>query len=134
MANSVMRPNSIRGSMIANGIAVARLLRGKYPGINVTETHPTVVDYHLSGYGVRTWAVSSATMSADLLAMLGAPALTVVGNVAASGGHAWAALLSAVAAWYGHTGVWTTDLHAIPAGPGVSIVDAIGGTHYYWPV
>ncbi len=132
VSRRVVWPNSLRGAMIANGIAVAICLRSAHPGIMVTETHPTVLDHELSGHAVRSWTTSQVVMTTDLRTWLGGPA--IVGNLAAPGGHAWAALLSAAAAWHGHTGAWVHDLHALPPAPGMTTVDPIGGTHYYWPV
>lgn len=132
--NSVTAPNSLYGSMPLNGIAVALLLRAAHPTIDVTETHPKVLYHALSGGAPYEWdaAQTQAVMTAHLLGWLNLNAAQVQGPLQSE--HAWDALLSAYAAWCGHSGLWPNDLHALPLGAAHgATVNPIGATHYYWP-
>lgn len=65
---TVQSLNSLRGACLVQGVAAATLLRRRWPGIAITETHPKALLWHL-GLASRERAASSVTLDAmpDLL-------------------------------------------------------------------
>ena len=119
---SVASSNSLYGSMSVQGPAVALKLRESWPKLGVTETHPKVLYFALTGTKYE-WSVRSEEMTAWLLREFGLPATPV------SNDHEWDALLSACAAWRGFTGQWATDLAELGRDP----VSPVPRARYFWP-
>ena len=70
VANSVMNPNYLPGAMSINGMAVILSLRKKWPSLRVTETHPKVLYYALTGEGYD-YAANQQEMNDELAEWLG---------------------------------------------------------------
>lgn len=66
---TVQSLNSLRGACLVQGVAAATLLRRRWPGVAITETHPKALLWHL-GLASRDRAASSITLDAlpELLA------------------------------------------------------------------
>lgn len=123
--NSVVAPNSIRGSMALNGMAVLVWLKMARPSIFVTEVHPKVLFWHL------TRAECDYTAKRDLMDATLARVLGV--KVAPANEHEWDAALSAFVALEAVTARWTNDLHSLPTLGDERLVSPCGKTHYFWP-
>ena len=123
--NSVMTPNGLFGSMSLNGMAVLIAARNRFTDLSVTETHPKVLYWHLSGKK-HDYDTSKIGMDAVLTNVLGV-------SVAPANEHEWDAAISAVAALEGITGRWSHDLHELPIVRGERLVTPCGSTHYFWP-
>lgn len=122
---SVVTPNGLYGSMGLNGQAVIIEARAAFSGVAVTETHPKVLHWHMTGR--RYDFENERTRMEDLLASaLGVSVVTETDD-------AWDAAVSALAAHMGTAGLWTRDLHAIPTDAGERLVRPAGSTSYYWP-
>jgi hypothetical protein len=123
--NSVVTPNFLSGSMGLNGMGVLIAARRRFGDVLVTETHPKVLYWKLSGrkYEHQT---SGATMDRVLTDALGI-------TVASETEHEWDAAASALAAFEGLTGRWSHDLHALPIKAGERLITPCGTTHYFWP-
>ena len=136
-AGSVGSPNSLYGSMSLNGITVASSLRALFPNLVISETHPKVLYYALTGR-VYGFGAQAPQMTAELLGWIGLPAALVGGPLAIE--HAWDALISAHAVHAGVSGAWPQDLHTLPPPPLQAPADDVrqpvwpfGPTHYFWP-
>jgi hypothetical protein len=123
--NSVVNPNYLQGAMALNGLAVMVSLRSTSKSILISETHPKVLYFHLSG-ALYAYAASQATMNAQLTQWVGLPANT-------ANDHEWDAVVSCYAVLEGMLGRWSTDLHQLPPINGESLVQPGGPSHYYWP-
>ncbi|MDE2676547.1 MAG: hypothetical protein OXI76_01430 [Gemmatimonadota bacterium] len=120
---SVIAPNSLAGSMIVSGMAVLLAVRRALPGVFVTETHPKVLYYELSGgqhhdYRGPNISVMNKWLRGEL-----------ADDVAPRDDHQWDAAISIlpVVRWRDKT--WQNDLHA-----GGRLVQPCGGTAYVWPI
>ena len=123
--DSVVNPNYLQGAMALNGLAVMVSLRNLNKEIVVSETHPKVLYFHLSG--VRyAYSANLPAMNASLAQWLGVQANT-------ANDHEWDAVLSCYAVLEGMSGRWPTDLHRLPPADGESLVQPGGSSHYYWP-
>jgi hypothetical protein len=123
--DSVVNPNYLQGAMALNGLAVMVSLRSASKSILISETHPKVLYFHLSG--VRyAYAANQATMNVQLTPWVGLPANT-------ANDHEWDAVVSCYAVLEGMLGRWPTDLHQLPPVNGESFVQPGGPSHYYWP-
>ena len=122
---SVVTPNGLFGSMGLNGPAVLLECQALNPSVVVTETHPKVLHWHLSGqlYDYATDHVRMKVLLASLLNV----------SVETDSDHAWDAALSAFAALEGYVARWSLDLHRLPTNENERIVWPCGTTHYYWP-
>jgi hypothetical protein len=123
--NSVMPPNGLAGSMSLSGMALLLTVRSARPALFVTETHPKVLVYQLTGE--RCDFVRRRQFMDDLLTRLLGTEVLVRNE------HEWDAVLSALAALEGVTGRWHRNLHDLPTQPGERIVAPAGATHYCWP-
>jgi len=125
-AESVTAPNSLYGSMCINGCAVGRSLRERCSDVQITETHPKVLYYQLTGDRYN-FGTNSAAMVQQLTGWLQAQVPGALSE------HAWDALISAYAARQWHNRIWTTDLHQLPPDQAESLVWPLGNTAYAWP-
>lgn len=127
VASSVMSPNRLYGAMPINGVAVTLALRENFPTLSITETHPKVLYFALTG-AVYDFAEHRDQMVQNLVGWLGLGACEV------SSEHAWDALVSAFAAREWNRGNWQDDLHQLPLQPNESLIPAHGSEAYYaWP-
>lgn len=120
---SVTSPNSLHGSMSVQGPAVALRLREEWPGLGVTETHPKLLYFALTGKKYE-WSRRSDEMTRWLSREFALPPTPIAND------HEWDALVSACAAWCGFEGVWKTDLTNLARSP----VSPIARARYFWPV
>lgn len=127
VVNSIASPNSLYGSMPVGGAAVAIALRGLFPDVKITETHPKVLYFCLTE-AIYDFTDSRDEMIRRLIEWVGRPC--DVGSE-----HGWDALVSAYAAREWRSGKWTHDLHRLPAQAGYEqLVSAHGShAHYAWP-
>jgi hypothetical protein len=125
VARSVVTPNGLYGSMGLNGPAVVLQCRAALPALLVTEAHPKVLHWHLSGrrYNFKD---DRALMEELLCDALGVPVVTATE-------HAWDAAVSALAALKGLLGEWSLDLHQRQCEPNERLVWPCGPAHYFWP-
>jgi hypothetical protein len=123
--NSITSPNSLFGSMGLNGMAVLMAARQRYPDLLITETHPKVLYYEVSGekYDYENAKLLMDTFLANRLGVTVVPANE----------HEWDAALSAFAALEGLAGRWMNDLHRLAAANGERLITPSGETNYYWP-
>jgi hypothetical protein len=128
VAKSVASANSISGSMCLNGVGVLHALREHDPSLLITETHPKVLHFALTG-AKYDWDSSRAQMIGWVRSQLGhdTPAL--------ASDHEFDALVSAWACAKGVLGHWTRDLHALDgvAEKNGTVVRPAGRTRYFWP-
>lgn len=122
---SIVSPNSLHGSMGLNGMAVLQSIRKSRPHIQITETHPKVLYWALTGskYNYRE---EPESMDSFLSKCLGCPVKT-------KNNHEWDAVLSVVAALRGFEGTWTHDLFKEPMGETGRLVFSSGEAKYWWP-
>lgn len=126
VANSVASSNSLFGAMAVNGMSVALELRARAPHLVISETHPKVLHYALATTK-HDFALDAIAMTARACAWVGADAIHLKND------HEWDALVSAYAVREGVEGRWTTDLHALPARAGETLVRPAGPTRFFWP-
>ena len=124
--NSVKSPNSLRGSMIINGMSTLIAARQMSPDLIITETHPKVLYYALSS-ARYDYEQSKQVMDNFLSTQLGSLQVSI-GNE-----HEWDAALSALAAYKGYLGSWRQDLHALGVNAPARYIKPCGTTHFYWP-
>lgn len=127
VANSVAASNSLYGSMPINGVAVARELLRAFPKLRITETHPKVLYFALTGL-VYDFVQHREIMTQQLLDLVAVKSCEVRTD------HEWDALLSAYAAQQWVTDQWQTDLHLLTASADEALIPAHGTEAYYaWP-
>jgi hypothetical protein len=128
IANKVVAPNALFGSMAVNGAAFLRLLdsRFRFDDTMVTEAHPKVCLYVLTGEK-HEWAVDKLALEVYLLKEIGvaAPPAGFGAN-----DHCFDASVGVLAALRGLNRDWTLDLHTLPTPDGVQFIRQ---THYWWP-
>ncbi|NOI73876.1 DUF429 domain-containing protein [Vibrio owensii] len=126
ITHSIASANSLFGSMGLNGMSVMAELRRKDSSIRITETHPKVLYFELSGdkYDYKT---SSNNMDAFLSELLGI-------QINTSNDHEWDAVVSIYAAIMGYSGQWTTNLHTLPVEETERLVKPAGDSEYWWPI
>ncbi len=122
--NSIVNPNFLQGAMSLNGLAVIVSLRALSKGILITETHPKVLYYCLSGIQ-HNYQINKVAMNGHLQ-WIGLTANT-------TNDHEWDAAFSCFAALEGLSSRWTTDLHRIPTVASEQLVQIGGPSHYFWP-
>lgn len=123
--NSVVNPNYLQGAMSLNGLAVMVSLRSLSEDILISETHPKVLYYHLTGiqYNYRT---NQELMNEQLSQWIGL-------SINTEKDHEWDALVSCFAVYKGLSRRWTTDLHQLPPIADEVLVHIGGASHFYWP-
>lgn len=121
-APSVQSANSLRGSMLVQGLAAASRMRDRWPDIGITETHPKALHYVMSRMTYpNPWKADACRWLAEELGKAdGSPIAT---------SDEWDALASAWAAYKGFSGQWSIDLMEMARAP---ILPA-GEVHYWWP-
>ena len=55
VANSVCHINGMRGACLIQGVVLAHHLRGRWPGLEITECHPRVLNHLLTLAGQDPW-------------------------------------------------------------------------------
>jgi predicted nuclease with RNAse H fold len=121
---TVQAANSLRGAVLIQGVLLATLLRGRFPQLPITESHPKAL----------LKALKLATKDRN------APWKTIAESFSLAGGepqseHERDALLGAVASREGSTGAWTCDL-ALRGRPRCEQDPATvpwGPVSYWWP-
>ncbi len=123
---SVASQNSLYGAMAVNGMSVLIEARKQVPELIVSETHPKVLYYALTGkkYDFKT---TSPDMKGFLSQVLDGIACDI------SNDHEWDAAVSTYAMMMGLSGGWTSDLHQLPAEGYCQTLHPCGPTHYFWP-
>jgi len=123
--NSVVNPNYLQGAMSLNGLAVMVSLRSLSEGILISETHPKVLYYHLSGIQYN-YRINQKAMNEHLSQWIGLSTNT-------ANDHEWDAVTSCFAILEGISKRWATDLHQLPTVADEVLVHIGGPSHYYWP-
>jgi hypothetical protein len=123
-AGGVLAPNSLWGSMVMQGMALAMLIRQSWPEVPITETHPKMLYYACSKSGSR-WNADRQSMLRWLSAKLGCACDAVITD------HEFDAIMSAWAAREGFSGAWSRDLRKLPTSE--AILEPAGAVHYWWP-
>ena len=124
--NSVLAPNSLRGAMSVNGMAVLVAVRQAFPGIFVTETHPKVLYYALFKKCYDYKGPNTSVMNKCLSRLLDV-------DVAPQNAHEWDAAISILPVVRRLHGSWECDLHALPTDSHEQLVHPCGRTAYVWP-
>jgi len=122
---SIVSPNGLFGSMGLNGMAVLHTVRSWAASLHITETHPKVLYWALTGkkYDYNRF---STQMNTDLSAWLG----TVVETTT---DHEWDAAVSILAAVRGFDGEWTHDLFTEHSATEGRLIFPAGPANYWWP-
>lgn len=123
--NSVVNPNYLQGAMSLNGLAMIASLRGMSNSILISETHPKVLYYCLSG-NQHNFQLNKATMNEQLTNWIGL-------NINTTNDHEWDATVSCFAVLEGILRHWTTDLHQLPTVAGEKLIHIGGPSRFYWP-
>lgn len=87
--NSVVNPNYLQGAMSLNGLAIIASLRGVSKDVLISETHPKVLYYCLSGIQ-HNFKLNKVTMNEYLTKWIGL-------NVDTMNDHEWDATVSCFA-------------------------------------
>lgn len=111
--------------MALNGMAALIAIRSSADVVLVTETHPKVLYWHLSGRKYD-FVSNAATMKQDLSGWIGH-------EIECNTDDGWDAALSAWAALQGVTGNWGHDLHSLPTLPTEQLLHPSGPSKYLWP-
>jgi len=117
--DSVLSSNSAAGAMSVQGMALAMLLRKRWPEIELVETHPKVLYYALTRRKYK-WP---SQMTEWLVEQLSCSPIQFTND------HCWDAAASAWAAFKGHTGSWKHDLRA----KSPSALEPAGPCAFWWP-
>lgn len=123
--NSVASANSLRGSMAINGAAVLLHCKEHLPELLVTEAHPKVLYWHLTGRPYR-YGHEKSQMDSFLSEFLKL-------KVETESEHEWDALICAAAAFKGRAGEWTLDLHSEKPQPDELLIKPVGESRFFWP-
>jgi len=127
VANSVTAPNSLYGAMPINGAVVIRALSETIEGLKVTETHPKVLYFEMTGH-LYNYDQETAGMVQDLIEWIGE------GGVDVNSEHEWDALVSAYAARQWKANNWPADLHKLQHNDNEELTPVYGNqSHYAWP-
>ena len=122
---SVAAPNSLYGSMSLGGMAVLLALRGRQPGVVVTEAHPKVLRW-ARWHQHYDYGVGAQRMDAELGVALGV-------DLSTANDHEWDAAASALVALHALRDDWPRDLHALDPAADERLVHPCGPTRYVWP-
>ena len=123
--SSIVSPNGLYGSMGLNGMAVLQSTRESNPLIQVTETHPKVLYWALTGTKYD-YASNCTQMDAHLSKWLGI-------TVTTHNDHEWDAAVSILSALRGIEGAWQHDLFNEPLSTAGRLIYPIGSVNYWWP-
>ncbi|MHC4109840.1 MAG: hypothetical protein ACYSUY_02120 [Planctomycetota bacterium] len=123
--NSIVSPNSLRGAMIFNGMALLVSLRNQRPELFITETHPKVLFWFLEREKYD-YENKKNLMDKTLMKNLGI-------RISPSNNHEWDSAISAFAALQSVKGIWKHDLHEMPMAVEERLISPCGATHYFWP-
>lgn len=127
VANSVTAPNSLYGAMSINGAVVVRALCHRFKSLRISETHPKVLYFALTG-DVYDYDQHADQMVQNLIEWI------ALGDVNVDSEHAWDALVSAFAVRQWDIDEWSNDLHQLPHNDGETLIPVHGtGAHYAWP-
>ena len=118
---SVLPSNSVQGAAAIQGMALAVSLRKDWPGIILTETHPRVLYYAVTGNRYE-WSPKVAQWLLDSVGSEGGASIQTQNE--------WSALTSAWTAMMGHSGTWNHDLRQYSK----SAVEPAGPVIFWWPV
>lgn len=122
---SVTSPNSLYGSMSINGMSVLIEITKNIKHIAISETHPKVLYYALSGEKYN-YSDNNKKMDMFLSELLNL-------KVSTQNDHEWDAVISAYALLQGLKGNWMNDLHSLPLETNSRFITPCGTTSYYWP-
>lgn len=123
--NSIVSPNSLRGAMALNGMALLVSLRNKRPELFITETHPKVLFWFLEREKYD-YENKKKLMDKTLMKNIGV-------RISPTNNHEWDSAISAFAALQSVKGIWKHDLHEMPIAGEERLVSPCGATHYFWP-
>lgn len=123
--NSVLSPNSLQGAMSLNGLVMMYSLRSLSESILISETHPKVLYYHLTGIQ-HNYRINRELMNEQLSQWLGL-------SINTGTDHEWDAALSCFAVYEGISRRWTNNLHQLPSIADEELVHLGGPSHFYWP-
>ena len=123
--NSVASPNSLFGSMGINGMSVLISLRKRFREIVLSETHPKVLYYAMSG---NKYEYSSSSTEMDRFL-----SVTMDWDIKTKNDHEWDAVISVYALYQGMVGSWGHDLHQLQPESKGHLVKPVGDTKYWWP-
>jgi hypothetical protein len=124
---SITASNSLYGAMPINGAIVMRLLGNEFERLKITETHPKVLYFALTG-NVYNFQQQAAAMEHCLAGWIG------LGDIDVDSEHEWDALVSAYAARQWSKREWTHDLHQLPRSNNEELTPVFGEVaHYSWP-
>lgn len=124
--NSIVAPNSLRGSMVLNGMSVLIEARKQSEKLPITETHPKVLYAALSGERYN-YVADHREMIRRLEQWLCLSQLQVRNE------HEWDAAISALAALKGISGAWKRDLILQENRENSRLVFPVGPVNYWWP-
>jgi hypothetical protein len=126
VTKQVIAPASLYGAMALGGMSIVYKLRQKFPTLGVSETHPKVLYYALTGnsYGSQRLEAKTAWLASQFQCSLRVDTE-----------HELDAAMSAFAAWRWLARRWTRDLHSLPqiAADGGELVRIAGESNYPWP-
>jgi len=125
VANSIVSPNSLFGSMGLNGMSVLIALKEANPDLIICETHPKVLHYE---FDEREYDYLSNHQSMDTLL-----SNIFETNIITKNDHEWDAAVSVHAVTQGLQQEWETDLHTLPCSDKERLIKPCGDTHYWWP-
>lgn len=123
--NSVVNPNYLQGAMSLNGLAVMASLRSLSESILISETHPKVLYYHLTGIQ-HNYRINQQLMNDQLSQWIGL-------SITTGTEHEWDAAVSCFAVFEGVSRRWPNDLHRLPSVADDEFVNMGGPSHFYWP-
>lgn len=121
--HSVCPPNSLRGSMVINGIAVVLEIEKRFPDALITETHPKVLYVELAKkhYDYKT---NQIQMNKEICCWINS-------QLSIDTDHEWDALISAYAAYKGWIQAWEHDLHK---GDNSMLIFSKKKPRFFWPI
>lgn len=120
VTRAVLPSNSVQGAAAIQGMALGIRLRQLWPAVMLTEAHPKVLYYALSGSRYE-W---TPKVGRWLLETIGTP-----GDSGIQTQNEWSALVSAWTAMMGHTQTWKVDLRQ----QSKYAVEPAGPVAYWWP-
>lgn len=126
ITHSIASANSLFGSMGLNGMSVISSLRHNYPALKITETHPKVLYFELSGEKYD-YKLNAERMDSFLESLIGT-------SIQTQNDHEWDAVISVYAAIMGYSGQWTKNLHDLEVEGRERIVKVAGDSEYWWPI